>query len=60
MGIEPAAVERTRRSSIGYDTRKTREETPMSTVDRPAAVLPAMLAVWTDIDPTLEADFNEW
>jgi hypothetical protein len=32
----------------------------MTTADRPASAAPGMLAVWTDIDPALEADFNEW
>jgi hypothetical protein len=32
----------------------------MNTADRPAAAAPGILAVWTDIDPALEADFNEW
>ncbi|HUC69316.1 MAG TPA: hypothetical protein VMA53_28115 [Stellaceae bacterium] len=32
----------------------------MNAADRPAAAAPGMLAVWTDIDPALEADFNEW
>jgi hypothetical protein len=32
----------------------------MTPADRRAAAAPAMLAVWTDVDPALEADFNEW